>query len=137
MSTGKRVLLPFHCIAAGDMSTAAITGTVSELKYLDDVGIQLNWTGSPVGTFQIQISADYLQDTNNPPNVLRVGHWVPITLTYWDGVSAFVTTTDIPTSLGSPIYLDMALLSAPYIRIVYTKISGTGTLDAYITAKGI
>lgn len=136
MSGRKNVLLPFHNIVAGDMSTASITSTVTEIKYLDDIGIQLTWTGSPVGNFEIQISADYQQDTNNPPNVLRTGHWVPLVLTYWNG-SAFVTGTDIPTSLGSPVYFDLALLSAPYIRVVYTKTSGTGTLDGYITAKVI
>lgn len=118
------------------MSAASITGSVTEIKYLDDIGLQLDWSGSPVGTFQVQISANHVQDNNNPPNVSVAGTWVPLVLTYWDG-SAFVTATSIPTSLGSPIYFDLALLSAPYVRVIYTKSSGTGTLNATIVAKQV
>lgn len=118
------------------MSTASLTSTVTNIQYLDDIGYQFNWTGSPVGNFQLQVSADYAQDGMSPPNVTNAGNWVPLTFTYWDG-SMFVTGTSIPTTVGSPIYIDLALLSAPWIRAVYTKVSGSGTLDAFVTAKQI
>lgn len=130
----KNNLLAFNNIVAGDMSTASLTSTVTNIQFLDDIGLELVWTASPVGNFQVQVSIDYAQDNSSPPNVTSTGNWVPLVLTYWNG-SAFVTGTDIPTSLGSAIYLDLALLSAPWIRVVYTKSSGTGTLNSYITAK--
>lgn len=114
--------------------TAAITSPVTNIAYLDDIGIQFNWTGSPVGGFQVQVSADYAQDNNG--NVTNAGNWVPLTFTYFNGTSN-VTATSIPTSVGSPIYIDLALLSAPWIRAVYTNVSGSGTLNAFITAKAI
>lgn len=129
----KKSNLPvFQTVTAGDMSTASITSAVTNIQILDDIGVQLNWTGSPVGNFRVQISADHAQDING--NVTVAGNWTPLTLTYWDG-AAWATSVDIPTSLGSPIYFDMALLSAPWIRVLYTKTSGTGTLSAFITAK--
>lgn len=124
----------FHGITNGDMSATSLTSTVSSIEFVDDVGIQFNWTGSPVGTFQVQVSIDYSQDTEG--NVQNTGHWTPLIFTYWNGAT-FTTTADIPTSVGSPIYLDMALLSAPWIRYVYTKVSGTGTLQGYITYKSV
>lgn len=133
MSSQKNSLLKFKNITNGDMAQASITSAVTNIQYLDDVGLQFSWTGSPVGNFQIQVSADYSQDAQG--NVLDSGHWVPLLLSYWNG-SAFVTSVDLPASLGSPYYLDLALLSAPWIRVVYTKSSGTGTLNSFITAKG-
>lgn len=134
MGSSKKNLLKFQTVIDGDMSTATITSTVSSIAFLDDIGLQFNWTGSPVGTFAIQVSADYAQDAQG--NVQNTGNWVPLTLTYWNG-AAFVTATSLPTSVGSPIYLDLALLSAPWIRTVYTKTSGTGTLNSFITAKSV
>lgn len=129
----KRVLLPSKTITDGDMSAASITSLVTEIQYLDDVGIQLNWTGSPVGTFAIQVSADYKR-YDPTRKMTAAGLWTPLVLTYWDG-AAFVTSTSVPTSVGSPIFLDLALLSAPFIRVVYTKGSGSGTLQCTITGK--
>lgn len=116
------------------MALASITSAPTNIQMLDDVGIQFNWSGSPVGTLAVQVSADYAQDTQG--NVTNSGNWVNLVFTYWNG-TMFVTSTSIPTSVGSPVYLDMALLSAPWIRVVYTKISGTGTLNSFITAKEI
>lgn len=136
MSGRKNNLLNYNTITAGDMSQASLTSTVTNIQFLDDIGCQFSWTGSPVGTIAIQVSADYAQDGMSPPNVTNAGHWIPLTFTYWNG-SAFVTDTSIPTSVGSPVYIDLAFLSAPWIRAVYTKTSGSGTLTASITAKEI
>lgn len=136
MSGRKDNLLKFKALVDGDMSTASLTSAVTSVAFLDDIGYQFNWTGSPVGSVSIEVSADYAQDTMSPPNVTDTGHWVPLTLTYWDsGGSAFVTGFSIPTSVGSPIYIDLALLSAPWIRAKYTKVSGTGTIQMTVTAK--
>lgn len=133
MSDRKNNILQFPIINAGNMATS-LTSSVTSIKYLDDVGIQFTWSGAPVGTFSIQVSANYLQDDNG--NVRVTGNWVPLTLTYWNGTT-WVTDTSIPSSVGSPIYVDLALLSAPWIRAVYTRTSGTGTLTATLTAKGL
>ncbi len=131
----KRVLRPSQTITNGDMSQASLTSLVTEIQYIDDIGVQLDWTGSPVGNFQVQVSSNYKRyDPSN--KTTNSGTWVPLVLSYWNG-SIFVTGTDIPTSLGSPIYLDLALLSAPFARIVYTKTSGTGTLQCNITGKAV
>src|ERR1700743_1462362 len=124
MGKSKRNLLKFQTITNGDMSLSSLTSTVTNINFLDDVGVQLNWTGSPDGNFQIQVSADHAEDYSSPPNVTVPGNWVPLVFTYWDG-SQFVTSSNIPTTLGSPYYIDLALLSSPWIRTVYTKVSGT------------
>ncbi len=133
MAGTKNTILSFPSIASASMATS-ITGAVTSIQYLDDVGVQFSWSGSPVGTFSVEISADYARDING--NVTNQGNWVPIVFSYWNG-SILVTGTSVPTSVGSPVYFDLALLSAPWIRPVYTSASGTGTLTAVITAKEV
>lgn len=131
----KNTLLKFNSIANGVMTgTTVLTSAVTSIQFLDDIGIQLNWTGAAVGNFRVQVSADHAQDSQ--ANVTVAGNWCPLLFTYWNG-SAFVTSYDLPTTLGSPIYLDLALLSAPWIRVLYTNASSTGVLNAFITAKEV
>ena len=131
----KNNLLKYNSIVNGAMtSTSSLTSTVTDIQFLDDIGYQFNWTGSPTGTIAIQVSADYAVDFNG--NVTNAGNWIPLVFTYWNG-SIFVTATSIPTSVGSPVYLDLALLSSPYIRAVYTNSAGSGTLNAFITGKQV
>ena len=122
MSGRQNRLVKFQTLTAGDMSQSSLTSAVTNIQGLKLVGIQLDFTGSPVGTFAIQVSADYAQDTEG--NVTNAGNWAPITF------------NPTPTaSAGSPIYLDIQNISAPWIRTVYTKVSGTGTLNVFITGK--
>jgi hypothetical protein len=139
MGSTKRFLKQFKVITAGAMaSTNTLTSAVTDITGLDNVGFQFDWTGSPTGTFQIQVSANYNQnDASNGSPTLNAGTWVPVVVTYWNG-SAYVTSTTIPTSVGSPIYVDCTQLSAPYIRCTYTNISSSGTLtSAIVTGKSI
>lgn len=123
MSGRKNNLRLFRNIAAGDMSQATITSSVTNIQFLDNIGIQLTFTGAPVGTFEVQVSADYAQDDNG--NVTNAGNWTSITL----------SPSPAAAGSGSTIYIDMNQLSAPWIRVKYTKTSGTGTLNGYITGK--
>lgn len=124
----------FPNIVNGDMSHASIISSVTSIRFLDNVGIQLNFSGSPVGEFAVQVSADHMQDDFG--NVTVPGNWVPLIFTYWNG-TLFVTGNNIPTTVGSPIYLDLNQLSAPWIRVVYTKTSGSGTLNGVIVMKSV
>jgi hypothetical protein len=123
MSGRKNTILQFHNIVNGDMSTPTITSAVTNIQFLDNIGIQLNFTGTPVGTFQVQVSADYAQD--NLGNVQNPGNWIPITL----------PITPDAGGVAGQIYIDLNQLSAPWLRVVYGSSSGTGVLNGYLTAK--
>jgi hypothetical protein len=118
------LLVPFHIITNASMATS-VTSSVVEIKLQDNIGIQLQWTGTPGGTFSVQVSMDYFLDINN--NVVNAGTWTTIPL------------TPPVVASGSPgnAYIDMNQLSAPYIRVVYTAASGAGTLNGFIIAKGV
>ena len=135
MSGRKNVLPTYPIFVAGDMSQPSLTSLVTEIKYLDNVGIQLQWSGSPVGSFQIQVSADHNENAVGK-GVTVAGQWTPLPISYFNG-SSMTTVTSLPTSAGSPFYIDLTQLSAPYIRVVYTSVSGSGTLSGFITSKMI
>lgn len=116
-------LIKDHIITDGDMSQASITSPAININFSDNVGLQLIFTGSPVGTFSAQVSIDHTQDSQG--NVIVAGNWVDLDF----------GTTPAASGSADDIYLDMNQLSAPWIRVKYTKTSGTGTLNAYIAYK--
>lgn len=124
MGSTKRNLKQYQVITNGDMSQSSLTSQVTNINQLDNVAYQLNWSGSPVGSFQVQVSIDYNQDEFG--NVTNAGHWTPLALS--GGAS---------TSGGSPIFINVSQIGAPWIRVVYTRTSGSGTLQAWVAAKMI
>jgi hypothetical protein len=91
----------------------------------DNIGIQLDWTGSPVGTFAIQISSNRKQDDFG--NVTFPGTFVTLPL------SPAIVATGTPNTA----YIDLNQESAHFLQIVYTATSGTGTLTGIVVGKGV
>jgi hypothetical protein len=121
MSAGRKSnLLKYQVITEGDLSDD-LTSLVTNIQFLDNIGYQLNITGSPTGTFSVEVSIDYAQDNNG--NVKNEGNWIELTS---EGITA-----------GSPakVYFDLNQLSAPWIRVSYVRSGGTGSVDAFITGK--
>ncbi len=124
MSGRKNALNNFKIANAVSMA-ADITSTVTNIQFMDNIGIQMNFTGDAVGPFYVQISADYQQNAQGV--VTNAGNWVNLVL---DPIPA-------ATGTGGSIYIDMTQLSAPWIRLFYDRTSGTGTLNAFIVGKMI
>lgn len=124
MSGRKNNLYQFQVLASVTMSSSVIS-SVTNIQYLDNVGVQFNFTGNSIGSFSVQVSADYSQDNNS--NVLNPGTWISLTL------------SPSPSANGSAgsIYVDLNQLSAPWIRSQYVGNSGSGVLSTYITGKMI
>lgn len=118
------LLFPVHIFSAASMATS-LTSPVVEIRNQDNVGIQLHWTGAPVGDFDFQISSDHAQDSQG--NVTNAGNWVSLPLS--PAISAAGSADDA--------YIDLNQMSAMYCRVVYTRTSGTGSLSGVIVAKGI
>jgi len=119
----KNTLLSYKMSTAQSMG-ASFNSRVTNIQHLDNIGIQANvLSGTPTGVLQVQISADYAQDFMG--NVLNAGNWVDL------------APAQQALTAGSPAntYFDLTELSAPWIRVHYTRTSGTGTIDILITAK--
>lgn len=127
MANTTKVLQVSQIVTAGDMSAATVTSGVADIRIFDNVGMQINFTGTPTGTFAVQGSVDYLADAFNPAVVKNAGNWTALTL----------SPSPVASGAASTILLDLNQLSFPYIRVVYTKTSGTGTLNVYVSGKSV
>jgi hypothetical protein len=126
MSGRKNFLHKVQIVSAGDQSQATVTSTVLGIQGLDNIGIQVNiLTGTASGTFDVQVSADH-NEVNG--NVITAGNWISLGSPY----QATVTS-------GSPanIYFDITQHSSQWMRLLWTKSSGTGTFDAFACGKMI
>lgn len=124
MSNQRYALAPYLVVTAGDMSLATVTSKATNILYLSTIAYQWNFSGTPTGAFSVQVSLDYAQDSQG--NISNAGNWNTLTLTGSPAAagSAGSQAANIPT------------LGFPWIRTVYTKSSGTGTLNVYISGKG-
>lgn len=120
----KNQLTKFQNITNGDMTTT-ITSPATAIHFLDDIGVQFNFTGVPVGTFQVQVSIDYTQDQEG--NIEDPGHWISIAL----------SPSPVAAGAAGQVYVDLNMLSSPWVRVVYVPTSGSGTLNAFITGKEV
>jgi hypothetical protein len=134
MSGRKNSLSKFQIVAAGDMSLQR-PSSITNIQYMDNIGIQVNITsGSASGTFDVTISADHFAVTSITGNgtgteiVTVPGTFITLGAPY-----QAVITSGSPTN----IYFDLTQLSAPYIRLLWTPSSGSGTFDAFLVGKMI
>ncbi len=121
----KDPIPPYLAVSAGDLSAATVTSPVTQVNYHDNLVYQCNITGSPVGLLEAQASDDYLaiNTAGGQTNVIRAGNWVTIT-------SAAVTT-------AATIIFDLNQIGPMAVRLLYTKTSGTGAIDVWISGKQV
>lgn len=109
----KNIVHPYHLVNAESMG-ASITSGIVNVLYSDNVAIQLSFTGTPTGTFSVEGSVDAAN---------------------WSALSF----TSVPSAEGAADTHLLNIHNIPYkqFRLKYNRISGTGTLDAWIMAKTV
>jgi hypothetical protein len=119
---GKDFIPPNLIITNGAMaSTNTLTSSVVDIRGFDNVSLQANWTGTPSGTFYVDVCSDYNINYSG-----RTGNW-----------STLPQTLTAPSGSAGTSFLDAIQTSAPYIRVRYANSSGSGTLNVYIGAKAL
>lgn len=101
----------------GDMSST-ITSLPINIDEAVNYSIQAVMTGSPVGTIQIQASNDILLSSGTVPQ-----NWTTIP-----------TSTSSITSSGTYL-INVEFPAYSWVQLLYTAISGSGTMVANINAK--
>jgi hypothetical protein len=121
---------PFQVVVNGDMS-ANITSTPTIISNLSRLSYGISWSGtSPVGTLSVQASNDYALNPDGR-TAANAGTWN--TLTFMSGGSA-VQSIAVSGNTGNG-FIDIGPCGAYALRLVYTKTSGTGTLQATVVGK--
>lgn len=106
----------------GNMA-ATVHSVPSNIKMMSLAGYDLSWTGTPVGTFTVEVSNSYTQDPNG--NAINAGNWTALTL----------STAVTATGAAGGAFIDIDAVSASWMRLTYTPSSGTGILTAIFSAK--
>lgn len=85
------------------------------------------WTGTPTGTLKLQASCDAPLLTNQTSSgVTTVTNWTDI------------TSSSVAVAGAAGDYMwNVTTGSYRFFRLVYTNISGTGTLNALTNVKGV
>lgn len=110
-------------------STNVIVSSVVDLMYRDGISVELNWTGTPTGTFVLQGSNTVIpigQQQDGTPSAVT---WQTLPS------SLFSTVTNPAGSAAGEMIQSIVPLSFRYFRVQYTNSSGTGTLDSWAAAK--
>jgi hypothetical protein len=116
------MISPFQVVTNASMATTVIS-TVTIIQNMSQIGYDISWTGTPNGTFSVQVSNTYTQ--NGAGVVQNPGNWTTLTL------------STVPTATGTPGngYIDIDALSGYALRLVYTPASGTGVMNATVCGK--
>lgn len=114
---------PYSVITNGNMA-GNITSAVTVMSNLSMISYSISWAGSsPVGVMSVQVSNDYSQ--NGDGTARNAGTWNTLTLS---------TTPSVSGSTGNG-FIDVSASAAYAMRLVYTRTSGTGTMQALIHGK--
>lgn len=105
-----------------------ITGPVTVLSNLPGIGYDISWTGTPTGTFQINISNSAKFD-NEGNYIAGTGNWTTIPS------SSFSGTYPVPSGSADNGFIDLMGTNGYAVQLTYTASSGDGTLTVYPCGK--
>lgn len=118
---------PVQIITSGDMSQSTVTSLGLDMNQMVLASIQAVYTGSPVGTLKLQISNDIV---SAPPGG---GTNLASLVTNWSDY----TGSSLSISAAGDFTYNLLDIGYRWLRLVYTKSSGTGTINATFCGKGI
>jgi hypothetical protein len=105
----------------------SITGPATIIQMLPGISYDIVWTGTPTGTFQVQVSNTYSVANNGA--VYNAGSWNTLP------TSSFTGTYPVPSGSAGNGFLDVVGTEAYAVRLVYTATSGSGNLTVVAAAK--
>ncbi len=115
---------PASVITNGSMA-GSLTSLPTIIQNLSMISYDIGWTAgsSPVGAITVQVSNTYRPANGAQPGV--AGNWTTLTLS---------AATNISGNTGNG-FIDVDATGAYAIRLVYTRTSGSGTLNVTVASK--
>jgi len=101
-----------------------IVSDITIIQKLSLISYTIVWNGaSPVGAMSVEVSNDYSQNADG--SVKNAGNWVTLPL---DASAPVAGNSDVG-------FIDIDLNGGYAIRLRYTQVSGTGTMQATVAGK--
>jgi hypothetical protein len=122
-----------YTIVSGQSTASNYTSPAYSVLDIDVEAIQIDYTGSPSGTFAIYGSCNHVatQNPDGTQSVQTAGTFTPLYFSVNGGTPA--PSVAVPAD-ASPIIFDCYGSGVGYLQVVYTG-SGTGTFTAVVTGK--
>ena len=106
------------------MSQASVITEPTIISNVSMVSYDISWSGSsPVGVITIQVSNSYSENADG--SVRDAGNWTTLTLS---------APTNVSGNTGNG-FIDIDATAGYAVRLVYTKVSGSGNLNVIICGK--
>lgn len=119
----RPILAPFSVIEDGDMS-GNIISDITVIQNTSMIAYEVSWSGTtPIGEMSVEVSNTYTQNADGSQR--NPGEWTAIPMS---------DTADVTGNTGTG-FIEIEGLSAYAVRLVYTRTSGTGTMNAVIAGK--
>lgn len=115
-------------ISAGDMS-ANITSPVTIIQNLPGISYDLAWTGTPTGTFTVQVSNSCVLNSDGTLSSTNPGSWNDLPSSSFNG------NYPAPSGSAGKGFLDVVGTEAYAVRLIYTAATGSGSLTVLPAAK--
>jgi hypothetical protein len=115
---GIRTYGPYVVLEAGDMSADVASAAIDMLS-LPFGALEAAWTGSPVGTFSVDGSIQ------NVASADLVTTWYPTG-----------TAIEDPAGAAGSTLINLSGVGFRWLRLSYTRTSGTGSLTVTAFGKG-
>ena len=109
---------------------SSFTSKITMIPYMDDCSYQINIsTNNSTGTFAVEASNDYIQQTQDVKG--NAGNWVALPL-------GGATAAPIAAGANDTILIDLNQLPFNAIRVSYVStVAGTGTADIWLMNKSM
>lgn len=121
--SSRPIISPYSVILNGDMS-GNIISQVTVIQTNGKVSYDVSWSGTtPVGSMSVQVSNTYSQNADG--SVRNAGNWTTLVLS---------SSTPVSGNTGNG-FIDIDASAAYAVRLVYTRVSGTGTMNATVAGK--
>lgn len=112
-----------NIIAAQSMGANIPSGQVLDLRALDNFSVHVKWTsGNAIGVIAVEASNNYVAQ--------------PLSGSFAAVAADSGAITQPASNSGEAIY-NYSNRGYSYIRVTYTRTSGTGTLNVWVTTKEI
>ena len=110
----KKVLPVYQLVTNGNM-TGTVTSPIVNVQNLDNIGIQVSWSGSPIGNIFVNCSVDNVN---------------------FDALT-FDPSLGVPSGSPGGYLISLDQLPFPYVQIQYVPTSGSGSFNVFIFGKDL
>lgn len=104
-----------------------VIGPATIIQRLPGISYDISWTGTPTGTFLVEVSNTYQLSSNGA--VLNAGKWTSLP------TSSFSGSYPVPSGSPGNGFLDVVGTEAYAVRLRYTATSGAGNLTVIPCSK--